>query len=103
MSEVVSDLLQGQTLRQQVGGASMPQRMRAVMRQGQAQRVEAAIDDGSEAIGGQGPKRCYHRKEYLTSIGWTPHFPQVTQDGVANLTAQRVGPRSLGFAVGNAQ
>ena len=63
MPEVVTDLFQRQALRQQVGGTSMPQHMGAVMRQGQAQRVEAASDDFAEAVRRQGAERCEHRQE----------------------------------------
>ena len=76
-------------------GASVSQDMRAVVGQGQAQRVQAAVDDPSQALGNQGPERCHQSKEYLPPIGPRSHFSQVAKDGVADRTAQRVSPWPL--------
>jgi hypothetical protein len=69
----------------------------------QTQRLQAALDNSCQATTNQGSERYHQSKEHFLPISLRSYLAQVTEDGVTDRTAQRVGPRSLRFAVGNAQ
>ena len=89
MPEVVTDLFQRQPLLQQVSGASVPQGVGTVVRQGYIQGVEPPPDRLSQSALRQRPKWGPEGEEDFTPARSGAHLPEVPEHGIPDRAAQR--------------
>lgn len=84
MTEVITDLLERQSPFEQMSGASVPESVRAVVRQLDPQSVESPGNSLSQTSSIQRPERGTESQKHFPSSGNGANLTQVADDGISD-------------------